>query len=55
MIKLINKIYYESKRKDIEIKYKCLFETIDLDWNGYVHLQKMKNKELDKISKHFNK
>lgn len=36
----------EQKRYEIEMNYKYLFEFLELDWYGYLELQRMKNKEL---------
>lgn len=36
----------EPKRNEIEIKYKRMFELFDLDWYGYLELQRIKEKEL---------
>lgn len=38
-------------KKEIESKYKNLFMLLDLDWNGYVALMKLKNEELNKVKK----
>lgn len=42
----INSFRAEQKRKNIEMKYKHLFEMLDLDWYGYLKLQQMKKREL---------
>lgn len=42
----IKKYKDDKKRNKIELKYKTLFELLDLDWNGYLALQRLKNKEL---------
>jgi hypothetical protein len=36
----------EQKRNDIEMKYKYMFDLLDLDWYGYLELQRMKKREL---------
>jgi Ca2+-binding EF-hand superfamily protein len=43
---VISRFRAEQKRNDIEMKYKCMFELFDLDWYGYLELQRMKKKEL---------
>ena len=43
---VISRFRAEQKRNDIEMKYKYMFELLDLDWYGYLELQRMKNKEL---------
>ena len=43
---VISRFRAEQKRNDIEMKYKCMFELLDLDWYGYLELQRMKKKEL---------
>ena len=39
----------ERTRKQIEAKYKLLFLSLDLDWNGYRALIAVKQKELDDL------
>ena len=43
---VISRFRAEQKRNDIEMKYKYMFELLDLDWYGYLELQRMKKKEL---------
>jgi Ca2+-binding EF-hand superfamily protein len=43
---VISRFRAEQKRNDIEMKYKYMFELFDLDWYGYLELQRMKKKEL---------
>jgi hypothetical protein len=43
---VIRRFRAEQKRNDIEMKYKYMFELLDLDWYGYLELQRMKKKEL---------
>jgi len=43
---VISRFRAEQKRNDIEMKYKYMFELLDLDWHGYLELQRMKKREL---------
>ena len=45
---VISRFRAEQKRNDIEMKYKYMFELLDLDWYGYLELQRMKKNELSK-------
>lgn len=44
---VISRFRAEQKRNEIEMKYKYMFELLDLDWYGYLELQRMKKKELE--------
>ncbi len=46
---LINKLILDRKIKSIELKYYNLFMLLDLDYYQYLELQRMKNKELNRI------
>lgn len=35
---VISRFRDEQKRNDIEMKYKYMFELLDLDWYGYLEL-----------------
>lgn len=43
---VISRFRAEQRRNEIEMKYKYMFELLDLDWYGYLELQRMKKKEL---------
>lgn len=43
---VISRFRAEQRRNEIEMKYKYIFELLDLDWYGYLELQRMKKKEL---------
>lgn len=45
-LKYITNFRDKHKRNNIEMKYKHMFELLDLDWYGYLELQQMKKKEL---------
>lgn len=45
----IIRLIADQKRKSIEIKYYNLFMLLDLDYYQYLELQRMKNKELNRI------
>jgi len=49
IVSYINKIIECQKRKSIERKYYNLFMLLDLDYYQYLELQRMKNKELNRI------
>lgn len=46
ILAVISRFRAEQKRNDIEIKYKFMFELLDLNWYGYLELQRMKKREL---------
>jgi len=51
-MKIINwfkRLYLETKKNKIEEKYKSIFLILDLDYYQYLELQRMKQKELDKV------